>query len=40
VRAIRDLLQEDPGDEELNPFLGPGPWPQTTHGYAPDPRSH
>jgi len=38
--AIRALLQEDPADDELKPFLGPGPWPHTGNGYTPGSRPH
>jgi cytochrome c-type biogenesis protein CcmH/NrfG len=40
VEAVRTLLQEDPGDEGLRPFLGPGPWPRPQDGDTPDPRPH
>ncbi|MCY2958892.1 MAG: hypothetical protein NTY35_01910 [Planctomycetota bacterium] len=40
VEAIRRLLEEHPDDEELRPFLGPGPWPAVPRGPAPEPRPH
>ncbi|TAJ15827.1 MAG: hypothetical protein EPO68_12175 [Planctomycetota bacterium] len=34
-RLVREALLRDPDDAELEPFLGPGPYPAPERGYAP-----
>ncbi len=36
VSIVRELLAVEPHDEELELFLGPGPWPPPADGYTPD----
>jgi len=32
---MQDSLSEDPGDEELRPYLGPGPFPPLPVEFTP-----
>jgi hypothetical protein len=36
-RLVREALLRDPDDAELEPFLGPGPYPAPERGYSPNP---